>query len=316
MVAVRARPLNQREQEYNEYEIIRILDQRLVVLIDPGYEFNQNDVLRKNRNKETQYAFDFAFCKNEGQVEVFQKTSYFLLDGVLEGFNATVFAYGATGAGKTYTMVGYGDNIGIMSRTMNQLFNLIEKNSQNNEYKIMVSYLEIYNETIKDLLNSENKNLDLREDPNQGVIIAGITNVQCKNTQNIMALLKIGNKNRSQDSTNANEFSSRSHAILQVEVQIKEKGQAIQQQVKFSKLSMVDLAGSERAANTQNKGIRMIEGAKINQSLLCLGNCIQALSEIQEKGKQNQFVPYRGRFFRWQLQNCNDCQYITQCTQL
>ncbi|EGR28601.1 kinesin motor domain protein [Ichthyophthirius multifiliis] len=294
LVAIRVRPLNQKELEKSDFEVVRILDQRLVVLIDPGYEFNQNDVLRKNRNKETQYAFDFAFDQNDVQEEVFEKTSNFLLDGVLEGFNATVFAYGATGAGKTYTMIGYGENIGIMQRTMNQLYNLIQKFSVTNEYVVKVGYLEIYNENIKDLLSSEDKNLDLREDPSQGVVVTGITEVQCETSNEIIQILKIGNKNRSQDATGANEYSSRSHAVLQVEVQIKEKGQGIEQKIHYAKLSMVDLAGSERAANTKNRGIRMIEGAKINQSLLCLGNCIQALSEIQDKHKQNQFVSYRG----------------------
>ncbi|EAR82018.2 kinesin motor catalytic domain protein (macronuclear) [Tetrahymena thermophila SB210] len=294
LVAIRCRPLNQREIEKSEYEVVRILDERVVVLIDPYYESNQNDVLRKNRNKEMQFAFDYAFDETISQVEIYEKTSNFLLDGVIEGFNATVFAYGATGAGKTYTMVGSPDNPGIMSRTMNQLYYLIQQNSNQNHFVVRVSYLEIYNENIKDLLSIEDKNLDLREDPSQGVVVAGITEIECSSTQEIMALLKVGNRNRTKEATEANEASSRSHAVLQVQVEIKQLEQGPQEEVKYSKLSMVDLAGSERAANTSNRGLRMIEGAKINQSLLCLGNCIQALSQIQEKKNSNLFVPYRG----------------------
>ncbi|KAL4449059.1 hypothetical protein ABPG74_021051 [Tetrahymena malaccensis] len=294
LVAIRCRPLNQREIERSEYEVVRILDERVVVLIDPYYEQNQNDVLRKNRNKEMQFAFDYAFDETISQNEIYEKTSNFLLDGVIEGFNATVFAYGATGAGKTYTMVGSPDNPGIMSRTMNQLYYLIQQNSNQNHFVVRVSYLEIYNENIKDLLSIEDKNLDLREDPSQGVVVAGITEIECSSTQEIMALLKVGNRNRTKEATEANEASSRSHAVLQVQVEIKQVEQGPQEEVKYAKLSMVDLAGSERAANTSNRGIRMIEGAKINQSLLCLGNCIQALSQIQEKKNSNLFVPYRG----------------------
>ncbi|KAL4486672.1 hypothetical protein ABPG72_022147 [Tetrahymena utriculariae] len=294
LVAIRCRPLNQREIERSEYEAVRILDERVVVLIDPYYESNQNDVLRKNRNKEMQFAFDYAFDETISQTEIYEKTSKFLLDGVIEGFNATVFAYGATGAGKTYTMVGNPDNPGIMARTMNQLYYLIQENSNQNHFIVRVSYLEIYNENIKDLLSIEDKNLDLREDPSQGVVVAGITEIECSSTQEIMALLKVGNRNRTKEATEANEASSRSHAVLQVQVEIKQVEQGPQEEVKYAKLSMVDLAGSERAANTSNRGLRMIEGAKINQSLLCLGNCIQALSQIQEKKNSNLFVPYRG----------------------
>ncbi|EAS04332.2 kinesin motor catalytic domain protein (macronuclear) [Tetrahymena thermophila SB210] len=294
MVVVRTRPLNQRELTKSDYETLKILDNRVVVLLDPGYEMNQDDVLRKNRNKEMQFAFDFAFDKETDQVEVYKNSAQLLIKGIFDGYNATVFAYGATGAGKTYTMIGTPDSIGIMERSMDDLFQEYQQLSLTKDIIVRVSYIEIYNEQIKDLLTARDKNLDLREDPSQGVVVNGITEIEVKNTHEILHLLKIGNKHRTIESTGANEVSSRSHAVLQVQLQIKDKASGIQSEIQYSKLSLVDLAGSERAANTQNRGIRLIEGAKINQSLLVLGNCIQALSEAAEKGVKHPFIQYRG----------------------
>lgn len=189
-------------------------------------------------------------------------------------------------------MLGNEDNPGIMPLTLQELFNKIEEYSSEREYKVKLWYIEIYNENIRDLLSNTDEYLDLREDPNKGISIANISELNVTSCKDIMQILKKGNKNRTQEATNANETSSRSHAILQVVVEYKDKATGLEAELKLGKLSLIDLAGSERASATQNRGIRLIEGANINRSLLTLGNCINALCEASEKGTKP-YVPYR-----------------------
>ena len=306
LVCVRCRPLSLSEKQLSSYETIKIID-KMVILMDP-IEYNGPTSIFRNRNKDQTYAFDYSFDKNTSQKTIFEKSTKFLIDGVVNGYNATVFAYGATGAGKTYTMLGNENNPGIMVLTLEELFSKV--NSFNDrDYKLKFWLLEIYNENIRDLLkfynteknNNHNKNtldttsneyLDLREDPEKGIIVSGITEISVSNSEEMLKILKRGNRNRTQESTGANETSSRSHAILQVSIEYKEKNSGIDYQIKFSKLSLIDLAGSERAAATNNKGIRLIEGANINRSLLTLGNCINALCDANLKGKKIH-IPYR-----------------------
>ena len=308
LVVVRCRPLSQYESQISNFETIRILDEKMLVLIDP-IEYNGPNNIFKNRSREQHYAFDFVFDKFSTQNEIFNNSVKFLIDGVVNGYNATVFAYGATGAGKTYTMTGNDNNPGIMPLTLNELFNKIEEYSNEREYKVKISYLEIYNENIRDLLRFTNNNtnyinsvnvnstlneelLDLREDPIKGIIITNITELLVNNSKDILSILKRGNRNRTQEATGANETSSRSHAILQISIEFKELHSGISIEIKNSKLSLIDLAGSERASQTQNRGIRLIEGANINRSLLTLGNCINALCETNLKGVKK-YIPYR-----------------------
>ncbi|CAD8091684.1 unnamed protein product [Paramecium primaurelia] len=291
LVAIRVRPLSQKEKSLSEFETIKILDNKMIVLMDPEQERDE-DLLRKNRLKETNFAFDFVFDQWAPQQMIYENTTEFLLEGVFEGYNTTVFCYGATGSGKTFTMIGTQLEVGLMPRALQQLFNFsIQDRFKNTQFK--VCYVEIYNENIRDLLTSEDKNLDIREDKNNGIQIAGVTDVQVKTVSEVLALLKVGNKNRSKEATDANKESSRSHAILQLQVESKDRAAGLHEQIIQSKFSLVDLAGSERAANTNNKGQRMIEGANINKSLLVLGNCIQSLSEANEKGIKNPFIPFR-----------------------
>lgn len=194
---------------------------------------------------------------------------------------------------KTITrMLGNEENPGIMPLTLQELFSKIEVYSNEREYKIKLWYLEIYNENIRDLLSSTDEYLDLREDPQKGISVSNISEINVTSSGDIMHLLKKGNKNRTQEATNANETSSRSHAILQVQVEYKDKITGLETEIKVGKLSLIDLAGSERASATQNRGIRLIEGANINRSLLTLGNCINALCEASEKGTKP-YIPYR-----------------------
>ena len=305
LVCVRCRPLSSLEYQLSTYETIRIMDSKMVILIDP-IEYNGPNTIFKNRSREQTYAFDFAFDKYSTQETVFEKSSKFLIEGVVNGYNATVFAYGATGAGKTYTMLGTELNPGIMPLTLKELFNKVKSLQSERQYKLKFWYLEIYNENIRDLLRfmnqttntnnniaEENESLDLREDPIKGIIVSGITEINVNNSNDMLKILKRGNRNRTQEATGANETSSRSHAILQVAIEYKDKNTGIDFEIKYSKLSLIDLAGSERASATQNRGIRLIEGANINRSLLTLGNCINALCDAMSKGIKKPYIPYR-----------------------
>ncbi|XP_073739267.1 kinesin-like protein KIF19 isoform X5 [Callorhinus ursinus] len=259
----------------------------MVVLRDPMED--PDDVLRAHRSREKSYLFDVAFDFTATQEMVYQATTKSLIDGVISGYNATVFAYGPTGCGKTYTMLGTDHEPGIYVRTLNDLFRAIEETSNDMEYEVSMSYLEIYNEMIRDLLNPALGYLELREDSKGVIQVAGITEVSTINAKEIMQLLMKGNRQRTQEPTAANQTSSRSHAVLQVAVRQRSRVKNILQEVRQGRLFMIDLAGSERASQTQNRGQRMKEGAHINRSLLALGNCINALSDKSS----NKYINYR-----------------------
>ena len=300
LVAVRIRPLNKKEELISTEETISVENKNTILLKDPNGYINPNNI----RAKEQFLTFDYVFDKNETQENIFNDAAKFLITGVVNGYNATVFAYGATGAGKTYTMLGDDGNPGIMPYTLKELFNEI-KLYPDKEFKVKLWYLEIYNENIRDLLVNNSENLELREDPIKGLIVNGITEKETNSSEDILSLLKRGNKNRTTEETDANETSSRSHAILQILVSSKDKENINNintlnnnkdsnnnSTIKFGKLSLIDLAGSERASISGSKGMRLIEGGNINKSLLVLGNCINALCEINIKGNKPH-IPYR-----------------------
>jgi len=215
-----------------------------------------------------------------------------LIDGVLNGFNATVFAYGPTGAGKTYTMIGEVDGPGLMLKTFLEIFSKIEEMSGERDYTVKLSYLEIYNEIVRDLINPSMETLEIREDPIKGVVIVGLTEIMATSPEHVITSIRNGNRRRTQEPTQANETSSRSHAVLQIIAEHRDRASGVEAEVLVGKLNLIDLAGSERAANTKNRGLRLIEGANINRSLLALGNCINALCEMNEKNTKV-YVPYR-----------------------
>ncbi|XP_066496966.1 kinesin-like protein KIF19, partial [Tiliqua scincoides] len=288
-VALRIRPINEDELEEGAAIIAHRVGEQMVVLMDPTED--PDDILRANRSREKTFIFDMVFGHKATQEEVYVSTTKNLIEGIISGYNATVFAYGPTGAGKTYTMLGTDSEPGIYIRTLNDLFRAIEATSGDMNYSVCMSYLEIYNEVIRDLLNPSSGYLELREDSKGSIQIAGITEVSTTNAQEIMHLLTKGNKERTQEPTAANKTSSRSHAVLQVTVKQTSRVKNINEEVRVGRLFMVDLAGSERAAQTQNRGKRMKEGAHINRSLLALGNCINALSE--KGGSRAQYVNFR-----------------------
>ena len=284
-VAVRVRPLNPKEKRASK-DVLKVLDRKVVVVKDPAFE--SADFLRVNRARDRRYAFDYAFGPECNQQVVYDNTTRFLIDGVLAGYNATVFAYGATGAGKTYTMLGKPTSPGIMILTLEDLYRKIEtmENQDNMEFKVTLSYVEIYNEQIRDLFKPQSGYLDLREDPVKGPQVANVTELEATSPSEVMELLAQGNRYRTQESTAANQESSRSHAILQILIQQKER---MGKNVKIGKLSLIDLAGSERASRTKNRGQRLVEGANINRSLLALGNVITALAQ----GKKGSYINFR-----------------------
>ena len=253
IIAVRVRSLSMKEIENEEFEVIRVMDRKLVVLMDPLELTNSKATLGKNRSKEKQYAFDYAFDSYTGQNEIFENTTKSLVNGILSGQNASVFAYGSTGAGKTYTMLGTEANPGNMFLTIKELFVKINGLSNNYNYDIRVSFLEIYNEMIRDLFVVSEDALELREDKNKGICVAGLSEVEVGSLDDLMELLIFGNQNRAREATGVNETSSRSNAILQVFVEAKDKTSGVTSVGAVGKLSFIDMAGAEVVAKTDSE---------------------------------------------------------------
>lgn len=279
VVCLRIRPMMEDEIYCGATPAAHRVDDNMVVILDPADD--ADDILRQNRSRQKQYIFDVVLDATSTQEETYQKSCMFLIPSIINGFNATVFAYGATGAGKTHTMLGKDSQPGIMAQSLTDLFHKMSQQQDSSLYSVTMSYLEIYNEMIRDLLNPTSGYLDLREDHSNGLQVAGLSSHDVTNTHEVMDILKEGNKQRTQEPTAANLTSSRSHAVLIISVRQRNRlgGTGLQQQYRVGKLILIDLAGSERAANTQNRGKRMVEGAHINRSLLALGNCINALSD-------------------------------------
>lgn len=279
-------------------KIINVVDERMLIFDPP--ETNPLAKMQKNafpnsfkgsRIREHRFVFDRLFDEDSSQYQVYNNTTRPLLDSVLDGYNATVFAYGATGCGKTHTISGTPENPGVIFLTMKELYEKIESLSDTKIFDVSLSYLEIYNETIRDLLNPATlcKNLVIREDANNKISVANLSSHRPHSVEEVMELIVQGNKNRTSSPTEANATSSRSHAVLQINVIQKGRTGDITEEHTFATLSIIDLAGSERAAATKNRGARLNEGANINKSLLALGNCINALCDPRRRNH----VPYR-----------------------
>ncbi|XP_060649101.1 kinesin-like protein KIF19 [Drosophila nasuta] len=249
------------------------------------------------KSRPRKYSYDHVFKENDTQEQVYRTTTAPLVRDVLNGYNAAVFAYGATGSGKTHTMLGpvprkkpstadrgiatapghepdvNSQDIGLMVRAIEDIFGYIEAAGPESACKVSISYLEIYNELIRDLLNPGGP-LELREDHRgQRITVAGLSEITTSSRKEVVSLLLKGNKARTMEPTAANQTSSRSHALLSITVQMRTP-----LGTKQGRLFLTDLAGSERAKKTKNRGKRLQEGAHINRSLLALGNCINALS--------------------------------------
>ncbi|KAI1338741.1 kinesin motor domain-containing protein [Xylariaceae sp. FL0016] len=275
--------------------VIKVVDDRCLVFDppedNPVHKFSRSVVPQGKKVKDQTFAFDRIFDDNTSQTEVYEATTKNLLDSVLDGYNATVFAYGATGCGKTHTITGTSQQPGIIFLTMQELFEKIGDRSDEKVTEISLSYLEIYNETIRDLLipGGSKQGLMLREDANQAVTVPGLSSHHPKDVGEVMDMIVKGNEYRTVSPTDANATSSRSHAVLQINVAQKDRNAAVNEPHTMATLSIIDLAGSERASATKNRGERLVEGANINKSLLALGSCINALCDPRKRSH----VPYR-----------------------
>ncbi|KAF1473160.1 Kinesin-like protein KIF18A, partial [Pygoscelis antarcticus] len=295
-VVVRVRPESQKEKDGNFSKVVHVVDQHILVF-DPkeeevsffhGKRLTHRDI-NKRKKKDLKFVFDAVFAENSSQLEVFEHTTKSVIDGFLNGYNCTVLAYGATGAGKTHTMLGSPEDPGVMYLTMMALYNCMDQIKEDKICNVAVSYLEVYNEQIRDLLVNSGP-LAVREDTQKGVVVQGLTLHQPKSAEEILQMLDYGNKNRTQHPTDVNASSSRSHAVFQIYLRQQDKTASINQNVRIAKMSLIDLAGSERASATNAKGARFREGTNINRSLLALGNVINALANPKSK---KQHIPYR-----------------------
>ena len=298
IVSVRIRPENSQEHGLGYPLVIQAIDGKMLAF-DPkpeqepyfGPRVANKRVKGRQKHKDLTFAFDNVFGESSTQREIFEGTTRKVIPSVLDGINCSIFAYGATGAGKTHTMLGTPELPGIIYQTMKELYFLIEERQNEITCEIAVTYLEIYNENIYDLLKDGKRSLSLREDSNKkSSTITGISYIKPSDAQDLLHILSQGNKRRTQHPTDANAQSSRSHAVFQVYVHQKPKAAGTETEVTVAKLSLIDLAGSERATVSTNCGMRLREGANINRSLLALGNVINALASNKPNKSH---IPYR-----------------------
>ncbi|NXB77699.1 KIF27 protein, partial [Donacobius atricapilla] len=285
-VAVRVRPLLSKEILHNHQACVRLVPNAKQVIIGRDHVFT----------------FDFVFGKNSTQEEVYAVCIKPLLVSLTEGYNATVFAYGQTGSGKTYTIGGDHiasvavDERGIIPRAIQELFHHISEH-RNINFCVKVSYIEVYKEELRDLLDLETsvKELHIREDEKGNTVIVGAKEFQVECADEVISLMESGNAARHTGTTQKNEHSSRSHAIFTISIRQKQsaeyqKNTDVAQDSISSKFHFVDLAGSERVAKTGNTGERFKESIQINSGLLALGNVISALGDPKRKSVH---IPYR-----------------------
>ncbi|XP_036109714.1 kinesin-like protein KIF1A isoform X6 [Molossus molossus] len=308
-VAVRVRPFNSREMSRDSKCIIQMSG-------------STTTIVNPKQPKETpkSFSFDYSYWSHTSpedidyasQKQVYRDIGEEMLQHAFEGYNVCIFAYGQTGAGKSYTMMGKQekDQQGIIPQLCEDLFSRINDTTNDNmSYSVEVSYMEIYCERVRDLLNPKNKgNLRVREHPLLGPYVEDLSKLAVTSYNDIQDLMDSGNKARTVAATNMNETSSRSHAVFNIIfTQKRHDAETDITTEKVSKISLVDLAGSERADSTGAKGTRLKEGANINKSLTTLGKVISALAEMDsgpnknKKKKKTDFIPYRDSVLTWLL---------------
>ncbi|XP_026140959.1 kinesin-like protein KIF1A isoform X2 [Carassius auratus] len=308
-VAVRVRPFNSREIGKESKCIIQMTG-------------NTTTIMNPKLPKESKsFNFDYSYWSHTTpedvnyacQKQVYKDIGEEMLLHAFEGYNVCIFAYGQTGAGKSYTMMGKQekDQEGIIPLLCEDLFTKISDNNDNSmSYSVEVSYMEIYCERVRDLLNPKNKgNLRVREHPLMGPYVEDLSKLAVTSYSDIQDLMDSGNKARTVAATNMNETSSRSHAVFNIIfTQKRHDSETENTSEKVSKISLVDLAGSERADSTGAKGTRLKEGANINKSLTTLGKVISGLAEMdcapnknKKKKKVESFIPYRDSVLTWLL---------------
>ncbi|KAG7487600.1 hypothetical protein MATL_G00025150 [Megalops atlanticus] len=303
-VAVRVRPLNSREKIENGQQVI-FMDNHTTTIHHP------------DSKQSYSFTYDFSFCSFDktdpnfaSQQVVYEKLARPLLERAFEGFNTCLFAYGQTGSGKSYTMMGYGEEAGMTPRFCEELFSRVT-NSQNKDVTchLEMSYFEVYNEKIHDLLVVKDEQgqkrlpLRVREHPLFGPYVEDLSTNVVSSYADIQGWLELGNKQRATAATGMNDKSSRSHSVFTL-VMTQTKTEFVEEEEHdhtiTSRINLVDLAGSERCSSAQTSGDRLREGASINKSLLTLGKVISALSE-QCQSRKKVFTPYRESVLTWLL---------------
>ncbi|GAX77261.1 hypothetical protein CEUSTIGMA_g4707.t1 [Chlamydomonas eustigma] len=272
-VSIRIRPLSKSESQ-------------------DAWRVDGNTISQVGDRSDVKYPLDHVFGPDFTTEQIYELTAKMIIQKVVSGFNGTVFAYGQTSSGKTYTMRGGGTEAGLIPLAVRHVFHLIEA-SQDREYLIRVSYTELYNEEVNDLLAPENMKLPIHESKENGIYVCGLREDIVTSPEQVLALLEEGENNRHVGSTKMNEKSSRSHTLFRMVVESRARGAESDDAgaILVSTLTLVDLAGSERVAKTGAEGIRMKEGTAINKSLLTLGNVINKLAEgAQVTGGH---IPYR-----------------------
>ncbi|KAK6214626.1 hypothetical protein LQW54_004134 [Pestalotiopsis sp. IQ-011] len=316
-VVVRCRPFNSREKERGAKCIVEMKGNQTVLTPPPDASSGGGKGAKDTAQKA--FAFDrsyWSFDKSDPnyaeQHHLHEDLGKPLLDNAFQGYNNCIFAYGQTGSGKSYSMMGYGKEHGIIPKICQDMFERIGQMQQDTNLKctVEVSYLEIYNERVRDLLNPANKgNLKVREHPSTGPYVEDLAKLVVTSFQDIENLMDEGNKARTVAATNMNETSSRSHAVFTLMVtQKKFDTETKMAMEKAAKISLVDLAGSERATSTGATGARLKEGAEINRSLSTLGRVIAALADLSTGGKKKKGagggqVPYRDSVLTWLLKD-------------
>ncbi|XP_048672138.1 kinesin-like protein KIF17 isoform X9 [Marmota marmota marmota] len=281
-VVVRCRPMNQRERELNCQAVVTVDCAR-------GQCFIQNPGAADEPPK--QFTFDGAYYMDHVTEQIYNEIAYPLVEGVTEGYNGTIFAYGQTGSGKSFTMQGLPDppsQRGIIPRAFEHVFESVQC-AENTKFLVRASYLEIYNEDVRDLLGPDTKQkLELKEHPEKGVYVKGLSLHTVHSVAQCERIMETGWKNRSVGYTLMNKDSSRSHSIFTISIEIYTVDERGKDHLRAGKLNLVDLAGSERQSKTGATGERLKEATKINLSLSALGNVISALVDGRCK-----HIPYR-----------------------
>nr|Q9EQW7.1 RecName: Full=Kinesin-like protein KIF13A [Mus musculus]BAB16346.1 KIF13A [Mus musculus] len=308
-VAVRVRPMNRRELELNTKCVVE-MEGNQTVLHPPPSNTKQGE-----RKPPKVFAFDYCFwsmdesntTKYAGQEVVFKCLGEGILEKAFQGYNACIFAYGQTGSGKSFSMMGHAEQLGLIPRLCCALFQRIAlEQNESQTFKVEVSYMEIYNEKVRDLLDPKGsrQSLKVREHKVLGPYVDGLSQLAVTSFEDIESLMSEGNKSRTVAATNMNEESSRSHAVFNIIItQTLYDLQSGNSGEKVSKVSLVDLAGSERVSKTGAAGERLKEGSNINKSLTTLGLVISSLAD-QAAGKgKNKFVPYRDSVLTWLLKD-------------
>ncbi|XP_059561473.1 kinesin-like protein KIF16B isoform X3 [Myotis daubentonii] len=316
-VAVRVRPLNRREKDLEAKFIIQMEKSKTTITNLKIPEGGSGD---SGRERTKTFTYDFSFYSADtkspdyvSQEMVFKTLGTDVVKSAFEGYNACVFAYGQTGSGKSYTMMGNSGDSGLIPRICEGLFSRISETTRWDEasFRTEVSYLEIYNERVRDLLrrkSSKTFNLRVREHPKEGPYVEDLSKHLVQNYGDVEELMDAGNINRTTAATGMNDVSSRSHAIFTIKfTQAKFDSEMPCETV--SKIHLVDLAGSERADATGATGVRLKEGGNINKSLVTLGNVISALADLSQDAanpsakKKQVFVPYRDSVLTWLLKD-------------